>query len=509
MGTHIQTDEFSADDYQAFSMRLLGNLSALRQLLQRPGFGEGAASIGAELELYLVDQQGRPLCRNKEVIERSQNPRFALELNRFNLEYNLTPVAAAGKPFSALEQEMCAAIQQATEQLSDKQGSALPIGILPTLKRSDFGLQVITNESRFHALTSALKRLRGGMFCIKIAGEPSLSLRSHDVSLEGANSSMQVHLRVKPDDFAATFNALQLTTPIVLALAANSPFMLGHKLWHETRIPLFRQAIDGRSNEECERALPSRVDFGNGWVREGAYELFAEAVRLYEPILPELSKEDALQVMATGGCPQLHELCLHMGTVWPWNRAVFDGEAADNEQTDGQGHLRIELRSLPAGPSPCDMLANMAFALGLAEGLKQQINEIIPAMPFATLASNFYLAAEKGVNAQLMWPDLDCPGTLQKRAVLDIAKSLLPVARSGLTQLGVDETEAHYYLGIIAERIDQGMSGALWQRRQYQRLLRKMSANQALTAMTQRYMHLSAQNIPVAQWGDRTAKRSL
>ena len=513
MGKNIQTDTFCAEDYQRFSAGLSDNLAALKQLLARPDFGLGQATIGAELELYLVDYQGRPLCHNKEVISRCENPRFALELNRFNLEYNLTPVVAAGRPFSLLEHEMCAAIKQASEQLLTAQSVALPIGILPTLKRRDFGLHAITHESRFYALTAALKRLRGGMFCIKIDGEPTLSLRSHDVSLEGANSSMQVHLRVTPAEFADTFNALQLATPIALALAANSPFMLGHKLWHETRIPLFRQAIDGRSHEERERALPSRVDFGNGWVRTGAYELFAEAVRLYEPILPESSDEDALQVVAAGGCPQLHELCLHMGTVWPWNRAVFDAEKGRENSPTGNGHLRIEMRALPAGPTSCDMLANMAFALGLAEGLKGQINEIIPALPFATLAHNFYLAAEKGINAQLMWPDLErtegVQKGLQKRSVLEIAAELLPVARSGLAQLGVDDAEGRHYLGIMATRIEQGITGAVWQRREYQRLLRKMPAPQALTQMVQRYMYFSAQNIPLAHWGNRGAKESI
>ncbi len=55
MGRTIEKEYFFDEDYQRFSLRLLRCLVALRELLERPGFGEGATSIGAELELALVD----------------------------------------------------------------------------------------------------------------------------------------------------------------------------------------------------------------------------------------------------------------------------------------------------------------------------------------------------------------------------------------------------------------------------------------------------------------------
>lgn len=495
MGQEISVDNFTEEEHQRFQSRLLENLQALKTLLAKPGFGCGDSSIGAELEMYLVDSRGRPQTLNRTVIDRSGNPQLALELNRYNLEYNLRPVSSSGTPFSLLEQEMRFAIDHIGQQLEDEGVVALPIGILPSLRRSDFGAQAMTDEHRFHALTNALQKLRDGMFCIRIEGDPPISLRAHDVTLEGANTSMQVHFRVNPERFAVTFNAVQFVTPIIVGLAANSPFMLGHKLWHETRIPLFRQAIDGRSTKECERGLPSRVDFGTGWVREGAYELFAEMVHLYQPILPVCNQEDALEIVAQGQIPQLHELRMHAGTVWPWNRAVYDPQ-------DG-GHLRIEMRALPAGPTPCDMAANAAFVLGAAKGLQNVMADIIPAMPFSTLANNFYYAARKGINAELMWPDLQRPGQLFKRSVREIANELITYAYSGLEQLGVEAAEADYYLVIMKERINSGLNGAVWQRREYQRLCRKMPETQALAKMVQNYMYYSAENRPVAEWLNR------
>ncbi|WP_286236912.1 glutamate--cysteine ligase [Neptuniibacter halophilus] len=500
MGQEISSHSFTDADHQRFRERLLLNLEGLKALLDRPGFGEGTTTLGAELELYLVDPQARPLSLNREVIERSGHPQLALELNRFNLEYNLKPVPAAGQPFSRLEHEMQDAISLISHHLQSEQGCALPIGILPTLRRSDFGMQAMTDESRFYALSQALVEMRGRMFCVHIDGDPPISLRSNDVTLEGANSSLQVHMRVTPGAFANTFNALQLVTPVVLALASNSPFMLRHKLWHETRIPLFRQTIDGRSHEACDHALPSRVDFGSGWVREGAYELFAEMVHLHEPIIPVCAEEDISKLIEQGEVPALAELRMHSGTVWPWNRAVYDPKQG--------GHLRIELRALPAGPTVADMAANAALAIGLAEGLKDRVNDFIPALPFQVLENNFYLAAERGLNAELMWPGLEPPAPLRKLTVTEIAKELLPLADIGLSRLGVAEDERRHYLGVIARRLDSGMTGAIWQRREYQRLCRKMNESQALTRMTQRYMRYSAANQPVSEWSNRADKDS-
>ena len=67
MGTDIHTVQFSTADYQRFSQRLEANLQRLEALLGVPGFGEGPASLGAELELYVVDGAGRPAHLNEEL----------------------------------------------------------------------------------------------------------------------------------------------------------------------------------------------------------------------------------------------------------------------------------------------------------------------------------------------------------------------------------------------------------------------------------------------------------
>ena len=47
----------------------------------------------------------------------------------------------------------------------------------------------------------------------------------------------------------------------------------------------------------------ARVPFGHGWVRHGAFELFAESCHLYPIIIPIYSNADDLSVVRDGGVP--------------------------------------------------------------------------------------------------------------------------------------------------------------------------------------------------------------
>ena len=106
MGTEIDQEEFGERDYQRFAERLEECLATLGQLLERPGFGVGPATIGAELELFLVDGAARPLPHNQAIRAAVADPRVTVELDRFDLELNASPVQLAGRPFAALGGEL-------------------------------------------------------------------------------------------------------------------------------------------------------------------------------------------------------------------------------------------------------------------------------------------------------------------------------------------------------------------------------------------------------------------
>ena len=212
---------------------------------------------------------------------------------------------------------------------------------------------------------------------------------------------------------------------------------------------------------------------------------------MYPPLMPACSNVSSAEERAGGLMPSLPELRLHQGTVWLWNRPIYD-------DLDG-GHLRVEMRALPAGPSAVDMVANAAFLIGLAEGLRPHINDLLPGLPFARAEYNFYRAAQHGLDAKLLWPGLsrsDC----RERSVTDIITSLLPSARAGLDSIGVAAAESERYLGVIEQRLQRRQTGATWQYGMMAQLQQKMSLHDALHELLEIYMSHSMANRPVAEW---------
>lgn len=493
MGLAIDRDQFDEADYHAFAARVRQNLDALRALLQRPGFGVGAPSLGAELEMYIIDSEGYPAPINDRLIDACGDPQLQPELNRFNLEYNLSAVAAAGNPFSALQAEMTAALGRLNQTASAYGARVVPIGILPTLRRQDLAPQAMTDIPRYRALARSLQRMRGGPFRIEIDGADPLCLEIEDVTLEGANTSFQVHWRVNPGQFRDCFNAVQMLTPLALAIGANSPILVGHRLWDETRIALFKQSIDYRNHYDRSWRLPSRVPFGFGWVRSGPFELFAETSALFPPLIPIVGSEDSRAIVMQGGLPQLEELRLHHGTVWSWNRAIYDDAAG--------GHLRIEMRCLPAGPTVRDMTANAALLIGAAETFRHEIHHLLPGLPYQYAEYNFYRAAKYGLDAQLIWPRRD-QVSLAETPVTDVIEEILPMARDGLGALGVADDEIERTLTPIRERLASGLNGARWQRRMLERLTATDDAVQARAGVLEAYRREQDSGRAVADWSE-------
>jgi gamma-glutamyl:cysteine ligase YbdK (ATP-grasp superfamily) len=491
VGTEVRKEEFSDADYARFRARLEQSLSALAELLNHPGFGAGQPTIGAELELFLIDSAGRPLPRNQAVRAAAGDPRVTVELDRFNLELNASPVPLAGRPFTALGAELELLLDQVGDAARAHRGRPALIGILPTLRRADLHPGVMTDAARYRAMNRGLRRLRQEAFRIRIAGEDPLELDSDHVVPEGANTSFQVHLRVDPENFTRTYNAVQLATAPVLAVSGNSPTFLGHRLWEETRIALFKQAVDDRA-AAGPRRRPPRTALGTGWLRDGAVELFAESVRLHQPVLPVVSGDDPGPSRAGRFPPPLDELRLHQSTVWRWNRPIYDPASG--------GHLRIEMRALPSGPTVTDMLANAAFLIGLTLWLARQDPRWTYELPFERADHGFYRAAQHGLAAELSWPAGPPPDQPRTVAAADLVPELLPPARQALTEAGVAAEEADRLLGVISARAASGQTGAAWQRAALAAAERRHDRERALAVMLERYLQHAATGQPVHSW---------
>jgi hypothetical protein len=492
VGTELERESIDDADVARFEACLHRSTRALRKLLERPGFGEGAPSIGAELELNLVDDDQRPAFLNREVVARTGDERVTVETDRFNLEVNARPVPLEGAPFTATAADLTDALARIRGASHAVSAHPVMIGILPTLVASDLTARALTDRPRYRALSAGLRAARHEPFKVQLEGLDQLQLSSDDVALEGANTSFQVHLRVRPAQFAATLNAAQLATAVTLACAGNSPLFCGKRLWDETRVGLFRQSVDDRAGAAPDDWRPARVSFGHGWVRHGVTELFEEVVLQHAPLLQVCTGEDPLAVVEAGGVPTLAELRLHAGTVWHWNRAVFDPAL--------EGHLRVELRALPAGPTVADMMANAAMLLGLTLALRDDVDALLPGITFGQARLNFYEAARRGPDAQLLWPERDRRSPTTHVAAA-LALELVPRARAALVEAGVTPDEADAHLEVFRARAEAGVTGARWQRETFTALLDEWGDVAAASRrLLSAYREHSERGEPVHTW---------
>lgn len=150
---------------------------------------------------------------------------------------------------------------------------------------------------------------------------------------------------------------------------------------------------------------------------------------------------------------KLSHLRLHNGTIWRWNRALLGNEP------DGTPHLRLEHRTIPAGPTIHDCMANAAFYYGLAEYLAHEDEPWEEEIPFRYCRNNFYNCAKHGLDAELIWRN----GARVKAREL-ILNELLGLAREGLTRLEISREDIDRYMETIEARARTGRTGATWQR---------------------------------------------
>ena len=419
-------------------------------MLENDRFETGVRRIGAEQEMFLINRKMRPASVAAEVLERSQDHRLIAEIARFNLEANLTPQLLTGSCFQRMEAELNEVIGIARNSAVSFGADILLSGILPTLQKSDLTLGNMTPEPRYHQLNRSVSRLRGGPFSIHIKGLDELQLSHDNIMMESCNTSFQVHFQVSPAEFANSYNIAQAITAPVLAAAVNSPILFGHRLWQETRLALFQHSADARSLTQQARSQPTRVGFGNNWLKDSVLEILQDQISRFRTIIINNPDEDPMAVLNRGELPLLSALRLHNSTIWPWNRACYG-------ITEGAAHLRIENRALPSGPSVVDEIANAAFFSGLMLSLPEEYGEFAKSMKFDEAKLNFFRAARHGLNANLTW--INSTSYTASSLIID---HLLPLARQGLRQAQVDSAAIDLYLGIIEERVRGGHTGAQW-----------------------------------------------
>jgi len=449
MGEEVTQQEFSRADRTEHREKVRRCLDVFARMLRESRFDADDPMTGLEVELNLIDPAGDPALRSEEILAAIADPDFQTELGQFNLEINVPPRRLAGGGLGAFEDGLRSSLNDAEAAAADLGAHLVMVGILPTLGEGHMSPAALTPSPRYRLLSDQILAARGEDIVIDIHGAERLRTSADSIVPEAACTSTQLHIQVSPEQFPAYWNASQAIAGVQLAIGANSAYLLGKELWQETRIPLFEQATDTRSEELKAQGVRPRVWFGERWATS-IFDLFEENVRYFPALLPVTEDEDPLEVLESGRTPELSELRLHNGTIYRWNRPVYD-------VVDGQPHLRVENRVLAAGPTVIDTMANAAFYFGLARALAEHERPLWSQMSFSAAEENFHTAARHGMESQVYWP-----GVGQVAASELVLRRLLPMAHEGLRAWGVAAEESDRLLGVIEQRCLAGVTGAGW-----------------------------------------------
>lgn len=480
------------NEMQQFVRRLLRDVQALEHMIEHDWFETGVVRIGAEQEMCLVDDCFKPASRATEVMDKFTGgvpDWLATELARFNLEINLSPRLFTGKALFEMEAELRERLQLIKLKAAEIDSQIVLTGILPTIRKFDLEDKNITPKERYFSLMKALRQMRGTDYELYLKGIDELSLRHPSALLEACNTSFQVHLQVEPSNFVQMYNIAQALTGPTLAVSANSPLLLGKRLWHETRIVLFQQSIDDRRSKDYVRDKSPRVTFGNEWLKDSILEIYKDDIVRYRVMLGNMEDEDVFNSIKAGKTPKLKALQIHNGTVYRWNRPCF------GINPDGTPHLRIENRVLPAGPTILDEMANTAFWLGAMIGMADEYGDITQQMDFADARDNFIKGARTGMDSKFTWVN---DQKISAREL--IVEELIPLARKGLEKHKLDKVDIDRYLEVIHKRTQNHATGARWMLRSYTNFLKEANKDEALTALTGLIHSNQETEKPVHEW---------
>jgi CBS domain-containing protein/gamma-glutamylcysteine synthetase len=471
-----------------FMHAILADVHALERMLKEGRFETGVRRIGAEQEMFLVDRAWAPAKGVLLMLDRLKDSHYTTELGQFQIEANCDPQTFTGTGISELEKQLDALVEKARKAADELDMSAVLMGILPTFRKSDLGLDSMTPSQRYMTLNRVMSELRGGIFEFSIKGLDELIIKHDSVMFEACNSSFQVHFQVEPAEFPRMYNIAQLLAGPMVAISSNSPLLFGRRLWAETRIALFRQSVDIRSHTHHLRESEARVSFGTKWIKESVLEIYREDIARFRTLVGTDLDEDPMAKLDRGEVPLLKALRLHNGTIYRWNRACYG-------ILDGKPHLRIENRVMPAGPSVLDEMANGAFWFGMMAEMGAKEENITHRIDFDQTGGNFYTAAREGIGATFGW--LDQRDIAADRLILD---ELLPIAEAGLRRQGVVDDDIKRYLGVIDQRVRSGRTGSRWLMASWNALKDKATPGERSNALVAATAQRQQTGRPVSEW---------
>ncbi|MBT8327817.1 MAG: CBS domain-containing protein [Bacteroidia bacterium] len=489
MGIQSKENFSDTEAKKRYTRLLLNDIKALQRMLDEGLIEAGITRIGAEQELCLVDSHFSPKMNNMEVLEAINDPHFVPEIAKFNIEANLDPQEFDEDCFVRMEKQLRDLMTLAQKVTAEKNTHIVMTGILPTLRKEHLSFDHMTPNPRYKALDDVMKKARGSDFELNILGVDELITSHPNILFEACNTSFQVHMQISPEEFTVKYNWSQMLAGPILAACANSPLLLGRRLWKETRIALFQQSVDTRTSTNIKREQEPRVTFGNCWLEGTVIDLYKDNISRFNLLFATGEQEDSIKELDEGRIPKLQALNLHNGTVYKWNRACYGVGG-------GKPHLRIENRYIPSGPTIKDEIANAAVWLGAMYAMPEEYRKLSEMVKFEDARYNFYNACRNGLDCQFKW----FGKTISAENLL--IEVIIPMARKGLLKGGVSKASVEELIGIVEDRVALNRNGSKWILKNFSTLLEGSTANEASRNITEAIYYNQMSSKPVHEWGD-------
>ena len=426
MGTEVDHRSSAAPTGHGYREKVRRCLDVFARMLRESHFDVEDPMTGMEIEFNLVDDEGRPGAeerRGPRGDRRTRLPDRARPVQPRDQRAAAPPRLARG--LAAFEDDLRGSLNHAESKANEVGAHMVMIGILPTLEAGHLSP---SNDQPEPALQAAQRPDPGGPRRGPRHRHPGRRAAAHDLGVDHARGGVHQHAAAHPGQPGQLRGVLERLPGDQPASSSRSAptrrTCSASELWHETRIPLFEQATDTRSEELKEQGVRPRVWFGERWITS-IFDLFEENVRYFPALLPITEDEDPLEVLEAGGTPGALELRLHNGTIYRWNRPVYDVvdgvPAPAGGEPGARGRADASSTRWPTPPS------TSAWCGALAEDERPLWSQ----MSFSAAEENFHVAAQHGIDARVYWP-----GIGEVDATELVLRRLLPLAREGPRALG-------------------------------------------------------------------------
>jgi len=468
VGLEVHKSNYNEDDYQQFQELWLEELSFVNALFDTPHSFSEEKKVGYELEACLLDSAHEPAPLNFAILDDLDSDEFANELAKYDLEINGAVFALDATTPDKLNQDLMDKWQTLQASASKFNTHLGLFGVLPNLRKEHFERERYQSQMKRYSLFSKrIYEMRQESLDLLFHGADEIALSRNDVMSEALCTSLQIHFQIPFSQSVEYYHAALIASVVMVGVSANSSLVLGKRAWHESRIPIFEQAVDSRDQARREQGDIKRVHFAQNYI-DSWQELFAQNQH-FRVILPDVMDHPK---------ERLYHFNMHNGTIWRWVRPIM------GKDQKGKWTLRMELRALPAGPTLIDTEANLWFMLGLIEALVN-LNIDLTSLPFDSLKDDFYRIAKYGMDATFHEPKTHQKITLSKW----LEQEGIALAKSALERLGLENIE--HYIDIIQGRLEQ--NGATWQLAHYEK-------HQNIQKLMEDYMQNFKNDTPIHRW---------